>query len=311
VAYPLRRRRTRQGLAPRPRSRPRVNRVRSIAAALAVWALLLAPAAVAASPGTAALQVALWARGLYRSDIDGVRGPLTDGAVRRFQARNRLVVDGIVGPQTRRRLGWRGRPRLGRRVLRAGRRGWDVAALQFALARHGFPSGPMDGIFGPRTDAAMRRFQAWAGLFVDGLAGPATVAALRRGLPSTPLRFLAPIGAPVGDGFGARGNAFHSGVDYVAGWGVPVAAAGFGCVETVTWDSGYGNLVVIAHRFDVTSWYAHLNTVAVRRGECVRAGARVGSVGSTGRSTGPHLHFEIRVRGAAIDPLRVTSAPRA
>jgi murein DD-endopeptidase MepM/ murein hydrolase activator NlpD len=79
----------------------------------------------------------------------------------------------------------------------------------------------------------------------------------------------------------------------------------------VTWDSGYGNLVVVAHRFGVTSWYAHLNTVAVRSGQCLSAGARVGTVGSTGRSTGPHLHFELRVRGAAIDPLPVTSAPLA
>jgi murein DD-endopeptidase MepM/ murein hydrolase activator NlpD len=119
------------------------------------------------------------------------------------------------------------------------------------------------------------------------------------------------VAAPAGDGFGPRGEFLHSGVDYVAGYGVPVSAAGYGCVSSVSWDSGYGNLVVIAHRFGVTSWYAHLNTVAVRSGQCLGAGARVGTVGSTGRSTGPHLHFELRVRGAAIDPLPVTSAPRA
>ena len=298
----------RVGTAPR---RTRAHR-RSAAAAVAavVACAVLAPAAAATS-GTAALQVALRARGLYAGSVDGLRGPATAGAIRAFQARAGLAVDGVAGPVTRRRLGWRGRPSLGRRVLTAGRRGWDVAALQFLLGRQGFPSGPVDGDLGVRTHAALRRFQAWAGLSADGLAGPATLAALRRAPPTTPLRFLAPVAAPIGDGFGPRGDFFHSGVDYTAGWGVPVTAAGYGCVSTVTWDSGYGNLVVIEHRFGVTSWYAHLNTIAVHPGECVVGGDRVGSVGSTGRSTGPHLHFELRVRGAAIDPLPVTNAPRA
>ena len=52
----------------------------------------------------------------------------------------------------------------------------------------------------------------------------------------------------------------------------------------------------------MTSWYAHLSRIRVRRGACVAAGARIGAVGSTGRSTGPHLHFEVRLRGAAVDP---------
>jgi murein DD-endopeptidase MepM/ murein hydrolase activator NlpD len=281
-----------------------------VAVAVAIACAVLAPVA-AASSSTAALQVALRARGLYAGTVDGVRGPGTAAAIRAFQARAGLVADGIAGPLTRRRLGWRGRPSLGRRVLRAGRRGWDVAALQFLLARHGFPSGPVDGDLGPRTDAALRRYQAWAGLAPDGLAGPATLGALRSPPPTTSLRFRAPVAAPIGDHFGPRGDAFHAGVDYTAGWGVPVTAAGYGCVVTVTWDTTFGNLVVIQHRFGVTSWYAHLNTVAVRRGQCVVAGDRVGSVGSTGRSTGPHLHFELRVRGASIDPLPVTSAPRA
>jgi peptidoglycan hydrolase-like protein with peptidoglycan-binding domain len=286
-----------------------VGAFRCIVVALVAFALG-APVAAAASSSTAALQVALRARGLYTGTIDGVRGPGTDGAVRSFQARLGLLVDGIAGPQTRGRLGWRGRPSLGRRVLRAGRRGWDVAALQFLLGRQGFPSGPMDGDLGPRTDAALRRFQAWAGLVVDGLAGPATLVAVRRAPPTTPLRFLAPVAAPVGDGR-PRGDTFHTGVDYVAGYGASVRAAGYGCVSSVTYDSGYGNLVVVQHRLGVTSWYAHLSTVGVSPGQCLSAGARVGTVGSTGRSTGPHLHFELRVRGAAIDPLPVTSAPLA
>ena len=252
----------------------------------------------------AALQVALWARGLYRATVDGVVGPVTRGAVRRFQARRGLVVDGIVGPRTRAALGWRGRPRLGARVLRAGARGWDVAALQFLLATRGFPSGPFDGRLGPRGAAALTRFQAWAGLAADGLAGPATLAAVRRPSPRSPLRFLAPVGGAVGDGFGPRGNSFHTGVDYPLPQGTGVAAAGRGCVQSAGYDAGgYGNLVVIAHRAGMTSWYAHLRSIRVRPGECVVAGTPIGTVGSTGRSTGPHLHFELRLRGAALDPL--------
>jgi peptidoglycan hydrolase-like protein with peptidoglycan-binding domain len=252
----------------------------------------------------AALQVALRARGLYAATVDGVRGPLTREGVRRFQARRGLVIDGIAGPQTRRALGWRGRPGLGARVIRAGRRGWDVAALQFLLATRGFASGPFDGELGPRGDAALRRFQAWAGLGVDGLAGPGTLAAVRRPPARSPLRFLAPIGGTPADRFGPRGDAMHTGVDYPAAAGTGVVAAGRGCVQSTGYDrGGYGNLVVVEHRMGMTSWYAHLAAIAVGPGDCVVAGTPIGTVGSTGRATGPHLHFELRLRGAAIDPL--------
>ena len=107
-----------------------------------------------------------------------------------------------------------------------------MAALQFLLARHGFPSGPVDGGLGPRTAAALVRFQAWAGLAADGVAGPATLAALRRPPPRSILRFLHPISAPVGDRFGPRGATFHTGLDFPAPSGTPVAAAGYGCVES-------------------------------------------------------------------------------
>jgi murein DD-endopeptidase MepM/ murein hydrolase activator NlpD len=267
------------------------------------------PTAIAAQaangrPGVAAVQVALRARRLYLATVDGIRGPLTRDAVRRFQARRGLVVDGIAGPRTRAALGWRGRPGLGARVIRNGHRGWDVAALQFLLATRGFPSGPFDGLMGPRSDTALRRFQAWAGLGADGLAGPATLAALRRRSPSSPLGFLAPIGGSPTDGFGPRGNTMHTGVDYPAAAGTGVVAAGRGCVQSTGFDgSGYGNLVVIEHRAGMTSWYAHLASISVQRGQCVVAGTPIGTVGSTGNATGPHLHFELRLHGAPIDPL--------
>jgi murein DD-endopeptidase MepM/ murein hydrolase activator NlpD len=247
--------------------------------------------------------VALRAKGLYPATIDGVRGPLTTAGVRRFQARRGLVVDGIPGPATRRALGRRGRPRLGSRVVSAGARGWDVAGLQFLLGRQGFPSGPMDGGLGPRTDAALRRFQSWAGLTADGLAGAATLARLRGPAPASPLIFAPPVSGPVGDGFGPRGNGWHTGIDYPEAGGTTVRAAGRGCVELAGWSAGgYGNLVIISHRLGMTSYYAHLSRVGVSRGACVVAGTPIGRVGSTGHSTGPHLHFETRLRGAAVAP---------
>jgi murein DD-endopeptidase MepM/ murein hydrolase activator NlpD len=276
-----------------------------IACATIVLALLglAEPAAARVSSSVAALQVALRAVGLYEGTVDGVSGPGTRSAVRALQARRGLQIDGVVGPRTRRALGRRGRPRLGSRPLTEGKRGWDVAALQFLLARHGFPSGPVDGGLGPRTSAALQRFQTWAGLGADGVAGPATLAALRRPPPRSILRFARPLGVAIGDGFGPRGNMFHPGLDFPAPSGTPVAAAGRGCVSFVGWDDGYGKLVVVQHRLGMTSWYAHLSRIAVRRGECVVAGSRIGRVGTTGNSTGPHLHFELRVRDAAVDPL--------
>ena len=186
---------------------------RWLACVLVALAALAAPASAQADAGVAALQVALRAKQLYSGSIDGIWGPGTAGGVRRLQAARGLVVDGIVGPRTRRALGWRGRPRLGRRPIRAGARGWDVAALQFLLARHGFPSGPMDGILGPRGSAALQRFQAWAGLVADGLAGPQTLGRLRGPPPRSVLRFAAPIRVPASDLFGPCGAQLHPGID--------------------------------------------------------------------------------------------------
>ncbi len=273
--------------------------------------------ALAGSPNVAALQVALKAKGLYGASVDGVRGPLTRAAVVRFQRRRRLAADGIAGPQTRAALGRRGRPALGSRVVRRGRRGWDVAALQYLLARRGYPPGAIDGIFGAITDIAVRNYQRALGLAVDGQAGPATLGSLRR--PSTspnsspspqgPVRFLRPVAAPIGDGFGAprgrgRHKRRHSGIDFKAWSGTRVGAAGVGVTEFVGLNQGgYGNLVVVRHRLGFTTWYAHLSRITTWVGESVNGGTRIGLVGSTGNSTGPHLHFEARRWGTPIDPM--------
>jgi murein DD-endopeptidase MepM/ murein hydrolase activator NlpD len=290
--------------------RQRAPLVVVLAALLAVTlvgtALLALPtrAAAAGNADVAALQVALRGAGLYGGTIDGVDGAGTRRAVRDFQSRHGLAPDGVAGAGTRAALGRRGRPLLGSRVLQSGSVGWDVAALQFRLAWHGFPSSTIDGGFGSHTVAALRRFQVWAGIGADGVAGPGTVRALRAPVPRSPIWLVPPLRAAIGDRFGPRGSGFHPGIDYPAPTGTPVQAAGRGQVVFAGWDpGGYGNLVVIEHPQGVRSMYAHLSRIEVRLGQWMTAGAVIGKVGATGLATGPHLHFELRLRGAAIDPL--------
>jgi murein DD-endopeptidase MepM/ murein hydrolase activator NlpD len=268
-------------------------------------ALVLAPAAFASrNAGVAALQVALRARGFYAGTIDGLKGPATTTAILRFQRRAGLPADGAVGPRTRRALGSYGRHLFGSRPLARGAVGWDVAALQFLLAWHGFPSATFDGGLGKHTARALRRFQRWAGLPDDGVAGPATFAALRKPRASCPLQLAWPVAGPIGDRFGPRGSRFHAGVDIVAAQGTQVRAAAPGRVIFAGFAlGGWGKLVIVSHSNGVTTMYAHLSTIGVRRGALVGTGARLGLVGATGEATGPHLHFEVRFRGAAVDPL--------
>lgn len=285
--------------------------VRRIGALALVLTALVAPVPADASPAeVAALQSALQAMRLYDGYVDGIKGPLTRRAILSLQRRRGLVADGIFGSQTRRALGWRGRPRLGSRAMRRGNRGWDVAALQYLLQRAGSGAGRADGIFGPLTEAAVKRAQEAAGVGVDGIAGPETLRALRGGGegtspgPSGPVRFLRPVAGPMGDGFGAnRGDHLHSGIDFPVPEGTPVGAGGVGTVIFAGHNTGgYGNLVVIQHRLGYTSWYAHLASIVVSSGQAVDGGSRIGYVGSTGYSTGPHLHFEVRRYDTPIDP---------
>jgi murein DD-endopeptidase MepM/ murein hydrolase activator NlpD len=117
-----------------------------------------------------------------------------------------------------------------------------------------------------------------------------------------------PVAAALGDRFGPRGDRFHSGIDLLAAAGAPVGAAGAGRVTFAGWDpGGYGNLVVIGHANGVSSWYAHMSRIDATPGAAMTTATQVGLVGATGNATGPHLHFEVRVRGAVTDPLAALS----
>jgi murein DD-endopeptidase MepM/ murein hydrolase activator NlpD len=95
---------------------------------------------------------------------------------------------------------------------------------------------------------------------------------------------------------------FHTGLDFAVPHSSPVYAATNGVVTSTGWGGGYGNLIKIQHADNVQTWYAHLSTIAVQTNQQVKAGAQIGAVGSTGNSTGPHLHFEVRVNGTPRDP---------
>jgi murein DD-endopeptidase MepM/ murein hydrolase activator NlpD len=97
----------------------------------------------------------------------------------------------------------------------------------------------------------------------------------------------------------------HLGVDYAAPTGTPVRAVGDGAVEFAGWQNGYGNVVILRHAGERETRYAHLSRMNVRRGQRVDQGQQVGAVGATGWATGPHLHFEFRVRGAVVDPMKI------
>lgn len=97
----------------------------------------------------------------------------------------------------------------------------------------------------------------------------------------------------------------HLGVDYGAPTGTAVRAVGDGLVDFAGWQNGYGNVVIVRHAGDRETRYAHLSRLNVKRGQRLDQGQLVGAVGATGWATGPHLHFEFRVRGEHVDPMRI------
>ncbi len=128
----------------------------------------------------------------------------------------------------------------------------------------------------------------------------------RKTFLSSPLEFTR-----VSSGYGMRFHPIsgqrkaHLGVDYAAPTGTPVRTIGDGVVTFAGWQRGYGNVIEITHRDRQSTLYAHLSRIDVRKGQAVAQGARIGAVGSTGLSTGPHLHFEYRDRGVHQDPLAI------
>ncbi len=115
--------------------------------------------------------------------------------------------------------------------------------------------------------------------------------------------------AALTSGFGMRwhpvigGRRAHKGVDLGAAWGTPVYASADGIVSRADWFSSYGLYVSIEHGGDIETRYGHMSRLVAVAGEPVKKGDLIGYVGSTGRSTGPHLHYEVRIAGTAVNPI--------
>jgi murein DD-endopeptidase MepM/ murein hydrolase activator NlpD len=147
---------------------------------------------------------------------------------------------------------------------------------------------------------------------VEGLAAESAALAARiqaaqsgPGATGTPSAagFIWPCDGVVVSGFGTRWGRMHEGIDIGCAFGTPVHAAAAGTVIYAGWLGGYGNLVVVDHGNGIATAYAHASAILVSVGQPVAQGDSVTLVGSTGHSTGPHLHFEVRVNGVAVDPL--------
>ena len=117
-----------------------------------------------------------------------------------------------------------------------------------------------------------------------------------------------PVAGPVTSPFGARtspttgAQEFHEGIDIGAAQGTPIRAAASGTVTFAGQMSGYGNVVIVQHAAGLQTRYAHQSAMSVTAGQTVAAGDVIGAVGATGEATGPHLHFEVRLNGVAVDP---------
>jgi murein DD-endopeptidase MepM/ murein hydrolase activator NlpD len=123
-----------------------------------------------------------------------------------------------------------------------------------------------------------------------------------------------PVDAPLGSGFGIRSDPFtgrpalHTGLDFAADIGTPVLAAAGGVVQAVETHPEYGRLLEIHHGNGLVTRYAHNSQIQVKVGEVVKRGQQVAAVGNSGRSTGPHLHFEVLLEGVPQNPMRFLGA---
>jgi murein DD-endopeptidase MepM/ murein hydrolase activator NlpD len=137
--------------------------------------------------------------------------------------------------------------------------------------------------------------------------------------PAAPVSmgFSAPVAGPITSGFGSRYHPilhftrFHAGIDFGASWGSPIVAAAAGQVVAAGWAGGYGREVRIAHGGGLTTVYGHMSGIVASPGSFVRQGQLIGYVGSSGLSTGPHLHSEVRKDGVPVNPLGVRFAVAA
>jgi murein DD-endopeptidase MepM/ murein hydrolase activator NlpD len=200
----------------------------------------------------------------------------------------------------------------------AGVKGDDLKAMQHPEPVHGPAGGPFVPLDHPSLDElnqALKAMEQQADLrgdlftLTESRLFEARLATLM--IPSSK-----PVDGPVGSGFGFRSDPFtgraalHTGLDFTADPGTPIAAAAGGVVHSTDWHPQYGHLLEIDHGNGLITRYAHTSKILVKEGDLVKRGQVVAQVGTTGRSTGPHLHFEVLLDGVPQNPTRfLATAP--
>ncbi|TGD99885.1 M23 family metallopeptidase [Methylobacterium nonmethylotrophicum] len=222
------------------------------------------------------------------------RMTMLEHALDGFEARQSLVVG---------RLAARGRSEAARLRVVMAETGLD--ARRFA------PASRTGGVGGPLVPAGSGPFETAILQAQHDLGERDT---LRRIVGALPLRRPTVVDAGLSSTFGyradpfTRGLALHTGIDLKSEYGAPARATAAGTVTQADYAGGYGNMVEVDHGHGLVTRYAHLSQILVVPGQAVTAGQMVGRVGSTGRSTGTHLHYETRIDGEPVDPQRFLRA---
>jgi murein DD-endopeptidase MepM/ murein hydrolase activator NlpD len=179
-----------------------------------------------------------------------------------------------------------------------------IKQVQRGYSGRGGPLGPLLPSIGPGADAAdVERAE-------EILKGLDRMNMYRIAVEKSPFALPLKTSFRFTSGFGRRWGRLHAGTDFAGAYGSPIYATADGTVTHAGWESGYGNLVTIRHEFGLETRYGHMSKTRVEVGQKVSRGDRIGDMGNTGRSTGTHLHYEVRVNGTPVNPMTYIKAAK-